>query len=95
MTDTGITHRDRVRLAPGVVFREEDTGFFLYDIKRDILYQGNETGKLILVLCDGHRTVGEMIDHVTVTSGSPREEISGYIYDFLAGLQDNGLMERV
>ena len=95
VTDPVANLSIRLRLAPDVVIREEDTGFILYDINRDILYQGNETGRQVLALCDGCRTVEEIIDHFSMTSGSPREEISGFVHDFLTGLQDAGLAEPV
>lgn len=84
-----------MRLAPDVIIREEDAGFLLYDIKRDILYEGNETGKRILVLCDGHCTVEGIIDTFTGAIGSSREEISEYVCDFLGELHVNGLLEPI
>ena len=69
MTDHRVTPSARIRLAPDVLLREEDDGFLLYDIRRDVLYEGNDTGRQILALCDGSRTVAEIMESLSVTSG--------------------------
>jgi hypothetical protein len=93
VTDHRVIPSARIRLAPDVLLREEDDGFILYDIRRDVLYEGNDTGRQILTLCDGSRTVEEIMESLSVTSGLSPEEMSGYVGDFLDGLLDDGLAE--
>lgn len=93
MTDVRLTPGSRLRLAPEVLLREEDGGFLLYDIRKDQLYRGNQTGMKILALCDGHRTLGEITGHFTAVSGLPGEEITGYIGTFLEDMLRKGLVE--
>jgi hypothetical protein len=92
VTESRIDRGVAVRLSPGVVFREEDEGFLLYDTCHDILYEGNETGRDILFLCDGTRTAGEIADLLADASGSRKDEVQEMVSGFLAELSGSGLV---
>jgi hypothetical protein len=93
VTDPEITPGTMIRLVPDAVFREECDGFLLYDIRRDILFEGNVTGTQILMLCDGRRTVGEIAAILADSSGSPQEEIFGHTVSFLSSLMEHKMVE--
>lgn len=93
-TDPGISLSRRVRLNPDFVFREEESGFLLYDSRQDVLFEGNDTGRQILALCTGRFTCDEII---TICAGSwqhSRNEAAGYIFAFLKKLQEKGIVEQ-
>ena len=94
MTEPVSTTGPQIRLAPGIVFREEDEGYLLYDVERDVLYRGNESGRQILALCDGRRTLAEIVNALAVAHNLPDGAVEPKVRAFLEGLQIQGLAER-
>jgi pyrroloquinoline quinone biosynthesis protein D len=52
----------------------------------------NETGAEILGLCDGHRSVDEIITVLAETYGLPAQDVDGDVIDFLRLLQARRLV---
>ncbi len=50
----------RLRLGPSVLLSASDDGYVVYDVRLDRLYRLNPTAALIVELCDGTRSLGQL-----------------------------------
>jgi len=68
-------------------------GGYLFDRTRGILYIVNETGAYILSLCDGTRTVREIIEEMLDIYDVSREKLMGDVLRFVAELAQRGILD--
>lgn len=54
-----------IRMADGVAWRAEGSGFLLYDIARDTVCRGNAEGLIVLECCEAGLTIAEMARELT------------------------------
>jgi pyrroloquinoline quinone biosynthesis protein D len=84
---------DRPRLAPGVRLRWEgsDGEYLLLSSESELRL--NETAALVLALCDGVRTVDELVGELgTRFPGEPEGRVKREALDLLANLTSRGLL---
>ncbi len=86
MTRPKLVRRARLR------FDELRGGWLLLWPERGLRL--NESASSIVRLCDGTRTVDEMIDAIREVTGAPRQMIAFDVHRFLARIAARGLLER-
>ena len=71
-----------------VIVRPDAAGFLLFQVRTDEMHLVPPSGHAIWSLCDGSRTVGELVAEV-----SPESPRSPEILEFLAALVSRSLVE--
>ena len=59
-TSADVVTSGRLRLGPAVLLSASEDGYVAYDVRRDRLYRLNPTAALIVELCDGTRSLGQL-----------------------------------
>lgn len=81
---------------PDIVFREEETGAFLFNSNNCVLKGLNDTGRIIWTLCDGTRTEEEILKDVFLVFPEIGDEVLHEdIRAFIKQLQEIKYIERV
>jgi len=88
----------RPRLREGLVIRDLGPERVIYDSEHDQVHVLNRTGRLVVELADGERTVPEITEalrarYVKVPDKSPEIDMRADVELFLATLAEKGLLE--
>lgn len=78
-----------------VSWRPEDEGVVVYDVERDIVYEGNRTALLVIERCDGRTTVGNIAAHLADRYRVPFPQILDDVRGFVGQVAKWGLLEQV
>lgn len=77
-----------------VSWRREGDGVLLYDLERDIVYNGNFTALWVIELCDGRHTVGEIADHFATRYEIPHPQALADVVRIIRQMIEWHLIER-
>lgn len=77
-----------------VCWRQEDEGLLLYDVERDIVYEGNLTALQVVEQCDGQRTVGEIADYLAARYKTRRSQALADATSIIQQMLRLNLIER-
>ncbi len=80
-------------LRRGIAWREERSGFYLYDPESDEMFAGNRVGLTVLHLLDRPRRIEDIVQAVAEAHGCAPEAVEEDITGFLESLARNGLLE--
>lgn len=69
------------------------SALFLFDLNRGEFYTLNDVGERAWQLCDGSRSVSEIISILCQEFDAPRKMIEADIFELLADLVGEGLLE--
>lgn len=77
----------------GVEFTELEGEGVLYDYDRMIMVYINDSARAIWGLCDGHRTVGEIVDMLANAFPDAASEVGLDVQDVVERLAREGLLQ--
>ena len=77
-----------------VVVRPQKQSYVLYNSHTDELHLVPRDGHLVFMLCDGWRTVADVVQEVTRACGEPVERVRPSVLAFLGNLERRGLLAQ-
>jgi len=80
-----------VELASGFVLEPVDDEFTVYHPTETTTLHLNQTGALLWQMCDGRRTVAEIVDLLAEAYPHQRQEIAAQVADFVEALVERGV----
>ncbi len=84
----------RPRLRKGLVIRDLGPERVIYDSENDRVHVLNRTGRLVVELADGERTVSEIARALRARCGKgPDIDVTADVERFLTALAEKGLLE--
>jgi hypothetical protein len=92
VTETGDDARPRL-VDSAVRYQRTSDGFLLYDVRADVIYEGNGTGAEVLELMDGSRTCGELSAVLAGRFGIHPATALRDVVEFVAELGRQGLIQ--
>lgn len=88
-----LQESDRLKLNPATIVREEEPGKWLvYLPATRTLHFIKTMGKEIVDLCDGDKTVREVVESFLAQYNASADEIKEEVFRFLSEMTDRGLM---
>lgn len=72
-----------------------DQSLLLYEKSQGVAVPVNESGAQVWHLCDGSRSVDDIVEDLALRYDAPRRQIDGDAREFLALLLRHGLVDRL
>jgi len=94
---SGVTDLETVTFRlrrDAVCWRQESRGVLVYDIERDVVYNGNSTALQVIERCYGRHTVGEIADCLVARYGIPRSQALADVTGIIRQMVEWEIIER-
>lgn len=89
-----IALKNHLRRNEQVVTQAAADAFFLFDLKRGEYYSLNDVGHRVWQLCDGSRSVDDLVSIICQEFEAPSEAVKADVLELLADLVAEGLLEK-
>jgi len=87
-----ITHQSRPKRMEQVIAQKATDDWLLFNVRDGNYYSLNDIGGRIWELCDGTRTVSQLVAAIAAEYNAPTEIIEKDIAELLEGLQNGKLI---
>lgn len=81
-------------ISEGIFLEEKGNLFFIVDPKRAIVYETNETGNLIMTLCDGMHNIRDIIFCLIEEFNVSPLDAESDVFSFISLLDEKGLLQN-
>ena len=89
-----IALKSHLRRNEQVVTQAAADAFFLFDLSQGEYYSLNDVGQRVWQLCDGSRSVNDLVSVICQEFEAPTEAIETDLLELLADLMAAGLLEK-
>lgn len=95
MTESPASAASVFRVAQHVSCRSEGEQLLVYDIRRDLVYDGNPTALFVVERFDGQATLGEISRHLATEFGVPTAVALADVVDLAEEMSRLMLLQRL
>jgi hypothetical protein len=89
-----IALKSHLRRNEQVVTQAAADAFFLFDLSHGEYYSLNDVGHRVWQLCDGSRSVDDLVSLICQEFEAPSEAVAADVLELLADLVAEGLLEK-